>query len=180
MKQKITEKLQIPEGISCAYADKILTCKKESQELKRKIQIPEVEIKISGSEIILECKKGNKNKYKIIKTNAAHIKNLFRGLTEKFVYELEACNVHFPMTLKIEGDKLAIGNFLGEKTPRYAKILPDVEVDVKGQKITISSANRESAGQTAANFEKATKVKGRDRRIYQDGIFMTEKPRRKK
>jgi len=80
------------------------------------------------------------------------------------------------MTLKLEGDKLKISNFLGEKISRVAQVLPNVEVEIKGNEITISSHNKESAGQTAANFEKATKVKGRDRRIFQDGIFITHKP----
>ena len=95
------------------------------------------------------------------------------------MYHLEAVNVHFPMSLKIEGGKLAINNFFGEKTPRYAKILPNVEVKLEGQKIIIISSNKEAAGQTAANFEKATKIKNRDKRIYQDGIYITQKPGRK-
>ena len=136
-------------------------------------------MKIQGSEIALECKKGNKNHYKKIKSNVTHIKNLFLGLQEKFVYHLEAVNVHFPMTIKVEGNKVTIGNFLGEKVPRHATILPNVDVEIKGQKITVSSHNRDAAGQTAANLEKAARLKGRDRRIFQDGIFITEKPGRK-
>ena len=105
---------------------------------------------------------------------------MFKGINEKFAYKLEACNVHFPMTLKIEGNKLAINNFLGEKTPRHAEILPNVDVDIKGQVITLTSHDKEAAGQTAANFEKATKVRNRDRRIFQDGIYITQKPGDKK
>ena len=84
------------------------------------------------------------------------------------------------MTLKIEGNKLAVNNFLGEKIPRYAYILPNVEVQIKGSLITILSTDKEAAGQTAANFEKATKVTNRDRRIFQDGIYIHDKPGDKK
>ncbi len=178
MKNPITQKIQIPEGITCQYKDEVLTCKKDSAELSKKIRIPEVELKIQGQEISLDCKKGNKLHYKKIMTNIAHIKNMFHGLEEKYIYELEAVNVHFPMAIKSEGQILTINNFLGEKVPRKATILPNVDVEVKGQKITVSSHDKEAAGQTAANLEKAAKLKGRDRRIFQDGIYITNKPRR--
>ena len=179
MRTKITEKILIPEEISCEYELEILKCKKGSNEIERKIELRQTDLKIKDNEIILECKKGNKNNFKIIKSAVAHINNLLKGLEEKFVYKLEACNVHFPMTMKVESEKLVITNFLGEKTPRIAKIFPKVNVELKGPKITITSHDREAAGKTAANMEKATKIKARDRRIYQDGIFITSKPGRR-
>mgnify|MGYP001614295277 FL=1 len=176
MKRKILEKISIPEGVSCQYENKLLKCSKGSLSLERKIIAPITKIKIENSEIIFEFNSGNKNNRKMIMTNIAHIKNIFKGLQEPFIYKLEVVNVHFPMTLKVEGAQLAVSNFLGEKKPRRAEILHDVEVEVKGHEITVSSPDREAAGQTAANFEKATKLKGRDRRIFQDGVYITEKP----
>jgi large subunit ribosomal protein L6 len=177
MKKQIIEKIEIPQGITCDFKEKVLTCKKDSLELSRKIDLPQVDIKIKGNQITLECKRGNRNEIKLIKTNIGHISNIFKGLEEKYIYKLESCNVHFPMTVKVEGDVLKVNNFLGEKTIRLSKILPGVEVNVSGSKITVSSHNKEAAGQTAGNMEKATFVKGRDRRIFQDGIYITEKPR---
>jgi large subunit ribosomal protein L6 len=178
MKTKLSEKIHIPEGVSCVYHDKMFTCTKSGVSLSRRIEIPRVIMSIKGNEIIFDSEKGNKNQFKMIKSNIAHINNLFQGLNEKFTYSLEACNVHFPMTLKLEHGKLIINNFLGEKVPRTAVILPDVNVDVKGVKITVTSHNREHAGQTAANIEKATKIRNRDRRIFQDGIYLIERPGR--
>ncbi len=178
MKKQLSQTLQIPEGIECTYKEDILNCKKDQLELSHKIHAPTINLKITDKQIEIVCEKGNKLDYKKLMTFKAHINNIFRGLTENFIYKLEICNVHFPMTAKAEGDKLAINNFLGEKVPRYAKILPNVEVKIEGNQITITSHDKEAAGQTAANFEQATKVKGRDRRIYQDGIFITEKPLR--
>ena len=125
---------------------------------------------------MLTCAKANKKDIANIHAQAAHIRNLFKGLNEQFVYEMAICNVHFPMTVKVEGNKLAITNFLGEKVPRSANILPGVEVKIEGSKIKISSADVEKAGQTAANIEKASRVTNKDRRIFQDGIFITHKP----
>jgi large subunit ribosomal protein L6 len=175
MKTHIKEIVQIPEGISCSIANSSIICKKGSAELSRSISIPLIEVSIKGNEIVIECKTGNKNQLKRIKSLRAHFKNIFNGLHSKYIYKLQACNVHFPMTLKVEKDRLLINNFLGEKNPRKAEILPNVNVEVKGTNVLVSSHDKEAAGQTAANIEKATKVKYRDRRIFQDGIYIVEK-----
>jgi len=176
MKQSIRESIEIPQGITCEYSEKTIFCKKDSLTLSRKIDIPKISLEIEGNSIILKSVKANKNERKIIGSYLKHIQNMFQGLNEKFIYKLEACNVHFPMMLKIERNKLVINNFLGEKTPRYAEVLPNVDVQIKGTSITITSHDKESAGQTMANFERATKVKGRDRRVFQDGIFLVSRP----
>jgi len=176
MKIKIHETLQIPEGIECSFAQKKLVCKKDSLEVSRSIDIPGIDVEVKGSILSFIAKKANKKELKKIKSQSAHVRNMFSGLSNKFVYKLEACNVHFPMTLKVDSGFLVINNFLGEKISRKAKILPGVDIEVKGAKITLSSYDMELAGQTAANIEKATKIKNRDRRIFQDGIFITEKP----
>ncbi len=178
MKENIKEILEIPAGIECSISDKVIKCRKDSSEFSKAIDLPRVNIKVEGSNILLESSKGTKKELKVIKSYAAHIRNLFSGLQKKFTYKLEACNVHFPMTLKLESGNLIISNFLGEKVQRKAKILPDVDVEIKGLKIALSSHDKEAAGQTAANIEKATKIKNRDKRIFQDGIFIIEKPGR--
>lgn len=175
MRKKYNLEIEIPEGTSCEFVDGTLRCKKGEVELVKVISIPGTEIKIEENKVLLICKKANKKNLAIIKTNASHIENMFKGLEKNFVYELEICNVHFPMTAKVEGNKLLISNFLGEKINRIAEILSGVEVEVKGQKITVSGSDIEKTGQTAANIERATKVPNKDRRIFQDGIFMTSK-----
>jgi len=179
MKNKHAEKIEIPSGVECTYDGGVLTCRKDSVEIKRKLEYPSISFNVSGNHLEIKCEKGNKSHSNMVSTFAAHVRNVFDGMDKKYIYELETCNVHFPITLKVHGDTLAISNFLGEKTPRKAKILPNVHVELKGQHITISSNNKDSAGQTAANFEKAAKVIGRDRRIYQDGIYIVSKPGRR-
>jgi large subunit ribosomal protein L6 len=176
MRNKYNLEIEIPEGVNCEIVDKTMTCKKDGIELKKSISIPRTKIEIKEKKIIFNCIRANKKDISIIKTNASHIKNLLKGVEEKFVYELEICHVHFPMTVKVQGDEVVISNFLGEKINRVAKILEGVEVEIKGNKVTVSSRDIQKAGQTAANLEKSSKVPDKDRRIFQDGIFMTSKP----
>jgi len=176
MKTKITREIEIPEGVNCAYTNGILKCQKDNVEIEKELSYPQIEIRTEGNKIIISCEKANKKHYKIIMSFIAHIKNIFSGLSEKFVYELESANIHFPMSIKTEGNKVTISNFFGEKIPRHAKILPKVNVEIKGNKITVSSHDKEAAGQTVSNLERATKIKKRDRRIFQDGIYLISKP----
>ena len=175
MKREYSEIVEIPEGVSCEVVEDSLLCKKENLQNSRKISIPGADVVVKEGKIEIFSKKSNKKTKSFIKTFSAHVKNMLKGLNEKFVYEMEVCHVHFPMTVKVENEKLVITNYLGEKDKRFAKILPDVDVEVKGTKITISSHKIEEAGQTAANIEKATKIYDKDRRVFQDGIFMTSK-----
>ena len=176
MRKNISDQIEIPNGVSCVFEGRKLIAKKGADTVERYFNLPSINFLVQDNKIIISSKKGNKIDGKNIKTSIAHIENMFFGLENKFVFKLEACNVHFPMTLKIENGYLLINNFLGEKIPRKAKILAGVEVDLKGQKLTVSSRDIEAAGATATNMEKATKVKNRDRRVFQDGIFIVEKP----
>ena len=174
------EEIEIPEGITANIEDYELIMKKDSDELKRKLNLL-VNIKLEGNKIIFESKKASKREKKIFGTMKAHINNMIKGLTEKFKYKLQTANVHFPMTVSVDKEKniLIIKNFLGEKTDRIIKLIPGVDVKIDKDIIEIESIDIEKAGQCAANIEKGAKVKNKDRRIYQDGIYIIEKPGRK-
>ncbi|MFA4960534.1 MAG: 50S ribosomal protein L6 [Candidatus Pacearchaeota archaeon] len=175
MKKKLERIIEIPEGISVSFNVNEIIIKGNGKEIKKKFDIQNINLEISGNKIIISCESATRRESRMIGTIWAHINNMIAGLKDEYVYKLEICNVHFPMNVKVEGNNLVIKSFLGEKTPRVAKILPEVKVEVKGNEITVSSYNLESAGQTAGNIEKATKITGRDRRVFQDGIFITEK-----
>ncbi len=175
MKTQFAETVTIPEGITCHIVNGELHCSKSGVSVKKKISIPGVEASLSEHILTFVNKKANRRDRSSIKALSAHLSNMFKGLAEPFVYEMEMCNVHFPMTVKVEGKEVIITNFLGEKEKRRADIVDNVKVEVKGTKIFVTSAEKESAGQTAANIETATKISKRDRRVFQDGIFITSK-----
>ena len=176
MKKAYEVRVEITDGVTCKVAGNKVHFSKGGVQTDRTIDIPGAEMEVSGNEFIISSKKSNKKDISKIRSQLAHVKNILLGLNERFVYELEVCNVHFPMTVKIDGSRLVINNFLGEKVPRSANILPGVEIKIDGSKIKLMSADIEKAGQTAANIEKASRVRNKDRRIFQDGIFITKKP----
>lgn len=169
----IKEEIEIPEKVDVKLEGNMLSAKGPKGEVKRKFPL---NLKIEGKKIIFEHKNATKNQKKIIKTSIAHIKNIMNGVFEGYEYSLQVCSVHFPMNVSATKEMVTIKNFLGETKERKAAILPNVSVEIKGDIIKVSSPDIEAAGQTAANIETATKVTGRDRRIFQDGVWIIEKP----
>src|SRR5690606_1375479 len=98
-----------------------------------------------------------------------------KGVTEGFTYRMKIVYAHFPMSVKVAGDSVVIENFLGERHPRRARIVGDTKVQVKGDEVEVSGINKEDVGQTMANIEQATRIKGRDPRVFQDGIYLVSK-----
>jgi len=178
MNKDLERVIEIPEGVSVEVSGNEFVVKGSGKELKRVADLGKIKAEVKDGKIVLTAKGATRRESKMIGTIWAHLKNMVKGVGEDFVYELEVCNVHFPMNVKKEGDKITIKSFLGETTDRVSKVLPNVDVDIKGSKITVSSYDIEAAGQTAVNLEKATRLTGRDRRIFQDGIFITKKPYR--
>ena len=178
MNKNLERVIEIPEGVEVTISGNEFTVKGNGKETVRSFDMGKVNTEVKDNKIILTAKGATRRESKMIGTAWAHLKNMIKGCGEDFVSELEVCNVHFPMNVKMDGDKIMIKSFLGETTQRVSKVLPNVKVDIKGNKITVSSNNIEAAGQTAANLEKATRLTGRDRRIFQDGIFITTKPGR--
>jgi|TARA_Y100000310_G_scaffold289151_1_gene315350 large subunit ribosomal protein L6 len=173
------EEIALAEGISASVDGHKLMMKKGDNEIVREIH-PFIEVKVESDRVVLSCDRERKIERKLFGTNKAHVRNMVKGLSEGFVYKLKVANVHFPMKVSYNKDsnEVVVNNFLGEKVDRKIKLVDGVEVSVKGEDIEISSANIESAGNAAAQIEKGTKVRNKDRRIYQDGIFITEKPGR--
>ena len=175
MKQDLIQKIKIPENTEVTIDGNIINVKGNEGEIKREFNLGKIKLEKKDQEIILSCKLGTKREKKIMNTILAHIENMLKGVNEKFEYKLKICFHHFPITVDVKDDEAIIKNFLGEKIPRKVKIPKGAEVKVNEQEITITSVNKEIAGQTAANFEKTTKIRMKDRRIFQDGIFITKK-----
>jgi large subunit ribosomal protein L6 len=101
---------------------------------------------------------------------------MIKGVVEGFECKLKIVYAHFPIQVKVEGDKVLIINFLGEKKPRKAQIVgKETKVKVTSDEIIITGIDKEAVGQTAANIEQATRIKGYDPRVFQDGIYITVK-----
>ena len=172
---EIKTQIKVPEGITATLENDILTIKGEKGELSRTFSHPRIKIKVDGAIIEVSGKNVIRKEKALIGTFVAHIKNMIKGLNEGFEYKMKTVFSHFPIKTSVEGNEFVIQNFLGERSSRRAKILEGVNVEVKGEDITVQGTDKEKVGQTVANIERATSVKKRDIRIFQDGVYRTSK-----
>ncbi len=179
MKKELYQKIEIPEGIGAEIAETTLKIRGPEGEIEKKFNTNNLEFKKEGNEIILGNKKATKKEKKLMNTIASHIKNMIKGVQEKFEYQLKICFSHFPISVEIKDNGALIKNFLGEKIPRKTEIPKNVEVEVDKDIVKVRSVDKELAGQVAANFETATKIRKRDKRVFQDGIFIINKAGRR-
>lgn len=166
----LREEIPIPEGIEVTIDDGVLI-KGSKGQLERKFNYPDISIGKKDGNIIIEANFPKKRDKAMLGTIRSHINNMIIGLTNGFTYNMKIVYAHFPMTVKAGGDKVTIENFLGERYPRTAKIVGSAKVQVSGDEVKITGINKEDVGQTMANLEQATKIKGRDPRVFQDGIY---------
>ncbi len=175
MKKKLFQEIEIPEKVDVDIKENEISIKGPEGELKRKFNLNNLVFEKKENKIIIGNEKATKKEKKLINTFASHIKNMIKGVQKKFEYKLKICFSHFPFTVEIKDNIAIIKNFLGEKIERKCKLPEGIEIEINKQEITIKSINKELAGQAAANLERATKIKGRDIRIFQDGIYITHK-----
>lgn len=175
MRKEIFQTIEIPADVSVDVDGSMITVKGKEGENKRNFDLGGLVLEKEGNAIKIGHKKSTKKEKKMINTITAHLKNMIKGVQNKFEYKLKTVFSHFPITVEVKGREVLIKNFLGEKTPRKTSLPEGVDVKVDKDIITITSTDRELAGKAAASFETATRIRNRDRRIFQDGIFMTIK-----
>ena len=167
--------LEIPDGVSIEINEAVRV-QGPKGTIERKLSFPGVKIQKEDGKIVVFTEEKRARHKAMVGTIAGHIRNMVKGVTEGFEYRMKIVYSHFPIRVKVQGDEVIIENFLGEKHPRKAKIVGDTKVEVKGDQVIITGINKEDCGQTAANIEQATRIRGYDVRVFQDGIYIVSKP----
>ena len=175
---EIHHEVEIPSGVTVTVENgHHTTIKGPKGELDRAFRYRGVRLQVDGDKVVIHKDLPRREHKAICGTYAAHVRNMIRGVTDGWTYNLKIVYNHFPIKAAVQGNVFVIENFLGERHPRKADILPGVSVQIKGEQVTVEGIDRNAVGQTAANIEMATRVRGRDIRVFQDGIYITNKGR---
>jgi large subunit ribosomal protein L6 len=164
--------VSIPDGVTVTLNGSLLQVKGPKGELRRDMWHPAIKITIEDGAALFTTESVKKQVIAMVGTLASHCNNMCIGVTRGYLYNLKVVYSHFPIQVKQQGEKLEIMNFLGEKYPRTARILPGTSVKVGTDEVTVTGIDKELVGSTASNIEKATRIRDRDPRVFQDGIYI--------
>lgn len=168
--------VEIPEGVTVKISNKEISVTGKLGELKRDFKMEGIKHEIKDSKLTINIENPRKKQKAYLGTVAAHVRNMIKGANEGYTYKMKIVYKHFPINVDVQGRRFVIKNFGGEKTPRYAKIMGDTKVDINNEFIDLTGINIEDVGQTAGNIEQATRIRKKDVRIFQDGIYIIHKP----
>ncbi|MCL2288530.1 MAG: 50S ribosomal protein L6 [Candidatus Bathyarchaeota archaeon] len=172
---EISRTIQVPDDVTLNLQGKIVSVKGEKGSLTRDFSFATITIDVDGKNVRLSAKWPRKKESALVGTIYSHIQNMITGVTKGYTYKLKVVFSHFPISVKLEGKNLVIENFTGERKARYTKILGNVKVKIETDDIIISGINLEEVSQTAANIEQVSRVKGKDVRVFLDGLYVYER-----
>jgi len=158
--------VSLPKGVQVTVDGKILVVKGSKGSLSREI-IPEIELKIESSEVLVNLVKGSESKGNLHGLWRQLINNMVLGTTSGFEKKLQLIGVGY--RAQVQGRILDLQ--VGYSHPTQISIPEGIEVKVdKNVSISITGIDKQKVGQFAANvraFRKPEPYKGKGIR-YED------------
>ena len=173
--RQVKSEVEFPQGVSWRLDGRTITVKGPRGELKRTFEHPIVKLVAEGGKLFVAAKDARKRDRALAGTWTAHLENMAEGASKGHTYTMKVVYSHFPIKATVHDKEFVIENFLGEQHPRKAPINGATKVEVAGDKVTVTGPDLEAVSSTAANIEQATRIRGFDPRVFQDGIYITAK-----
>ncbi len=173
--EKFQTEVIIPEGVKISQNKNMLEFVGPLGKTFKSFRSIPVNIEIAENKVLLKTTTFRKRDYSILHTSRSIIRNICEGLVIGYTIKMKLVFAHFPITVKVDGKKILIENFQGERAPRITKIVGNTKVIPKGEDVILTGEVWTDITQTAANIELKTKVKNKDHRVFLDGIYVYEK-----
>lgn len=174
-KQWIVPDIDIPQGITVSLSGNIINVIGKLGKLQKDFTKIPADVKVEESRVIVKPIGTRKKHYAIANTARNLIANMIKGVEKGYTYRLKIAYAHFPIAVKIKGKEVHVENFFGERSARVSKIIGDSKVSVAGDDVIVQGPSLENVSQTAANIESSTRIRGKDNRVFLDGIYIYAK-----
>ncbi len=173
------EELEIPKGVEVSLegGHRIKVKGPKGIIIKDFSHIRGIKVTVQDSKITFSTHFPKGETLALIKTVVSIINNLIIGVQANYKYVSKICYSHFPCSVRIDEKNhiIFIENFLGERAPRAAKYPNNVKAEVDGDDVYFIGPDKEALGQAAANVKRACRIRKKDPRVFQDGVYLYKK-----
>jgi large subunit ribosomal protein L6 len=173
------EEIEIPKGVKVSLegGHHIRVKGPEGDITKDFSHIRGIKVAIEGNKVLFSTNFPKSGTLALIKTIMSIISNLIIGVQNNYKYISKIAYSHFPCSVRVdEKNKIIfVENFLGERAPRKANFPDNVKVEVKGDDVSFTGPDKEALGQSAANVKRACRIRKKDPRVFQDGVYLYKK-----
>jgi large subunit ribosomal protein L6 len=173
------EELEIPKGVKVTLGGgHHITVKGPNGDITKDFShIRGIQVAIEDKKVIFSTNFPKSGTLALIKTIVSIVNNLIIGVQTNYTYVSKIAYSHFPCSVRVDEktQNIYVENFLGERAPRKAKYPENVKVEVKGDDVYFIGPDKEALGQTAANVKTACRIRKKDPRVFQDGVYLYKK-----
>ena len=173
------EELEIPDGVEVLLeGGHHIRVKGSNGDITKDFShVRGIKVTIKDKKVIFSTNFPKSGTLALIKTVVSIINNLIIGVQTNYKYVSKIAYSHFPCSVRVDdkNQTIFIENFLGERAPRKAKYPNNVKVEVKGDDVYFIGPDKETLGQSAANVKRACRIRKKDPRVFQDGVYLYRK-----
>ena len=167
--------IKVPGNVTVTATGGFLTVKGPLGEVKKPVN-PAVSIAVTADGVKVEPNGTTKLARALTGTFASHVKNMMRGVSEKYVKKLELQGIGYRIEVQGKNVKFQVGF----SHPVLMAIPAGIDVAIEKNNISVSGIDKEAVGQFAANIRAVKKpepYKGKG--IRYAGEYVREKQGKK-
>jgi large subunit ribosomal protein L6 len=174
--QEIFAEIDVPENVNIRMEGNTFIVDGRLGTLHKDLTKLPVTVDIKDKKLVIKPPGMRKKDLAVTNTAKSIIQSMIKGVERGFTYKLKVVYAHFPISVKTKGKEIHVENYFGERAPRVSHIVGDAtKVNVVGEDVIVQGPSLENVSQTAANIEFSTKLKGKDQRVFLDGLYVYSK-----
>jgi large subunit ribosomal protein L6 len=173
IREEIFADIDIPDMVTVRMEGNLIVVGGKLGTLQKDLTKLPISVDIKDKKLVIRPPGTRKRDLAITNTAKSIILNMIKGVEQGFTYKLKVVYAHFPISVKTKGKEIHVENYFGERAPRVSRVVGDTtKVNIVGEDVIVQGPSLEDVSQTAANIEFSTKLKGKDQRVFLDGLYI--------
>jgi large subunit ribosomal protein L6 len=173
IREEIFADIDIPDMVTVRMEGNLIVVGGKLGTLQKDLTKLPISVDIKDKKLMIKPPGTRKRDLAITNTAKSIILSMIKGVEQGFTYKLKVIYAHFPISVKTKGKEIHVENYFGERAPRVSRVVGDTtKVNIVGEDVIVQGPSLEDVSQTAANIEFSTKLKGKDQRVFLDGLYI--------